>query len=71
MSILRWNFGLTGVGQVMFQESALSGALFLAGVVSTAGIFGFWALGGSLCGILTANVKEPTSHRPRNEYVHL
>ncbi|MGH7601533.1 MAG: urea transporter [bacterium] len=40
--------GLTGLGQVMFQENALSGAFFLVGILACSKLRGLWALAGSL-----------------------
>lgn len=43
-----------GIGQVMFQDNALSGLLMLIGVGMGHGPLALWALGGNLVGTLTA-----------------
>lgn len=45
---------LAGIGQVFFQGSALSGALFAAGLLVASGRAAAAALGGSLAGLLVA-----------------
>ncbi|MBW7930612.1 MAG: urea transporter [Gammaproteobacteria bacterium] len=45
---------LRGLGQVMFQDSALAGLIFLAGLAVHSWRAAAWALAGSLCGLLCA-----------------
>lgn len=45
---------LRGLGQVMFQDSALTGLIFLAGLAVHSWRAAAWALAGSLCGLLCA-----------------
>lgn len=47
---------LRGVGQVMFQESALSGALFLAGIFWSSARFGVAALVGTIASTVAARL---------------
>ena len=42
----------TGIGQIMFQESMLSGAVFLAGIMWSARRSGAWACAGAAAGTL-------------------
>jgi urea transporter len=45
---------LDGVGQVMFQDNVFTGLLFALGILYNSRPHGFWALGGSIVGGLTA-----------------
>jgi urea transporter len=47
---------LKGVGQVFFQESAVSGALFVAGLLVAAPLMALGAVAGSAIGLLTAGL---------------
>ncbi len=47
---------LRGVGQVMFQENAYTGALFLVGIFYNSALFGLAALAGTIASTLTALV---------------
>lgn len=47
---------LKGVGQVFFQESAVSGALFLAGLLVASPLMALGAVAGSAIGLLTASL---------------
>lgn len=47
---------LRGIGQVIFQNNALSGAVMLAGVFCSSCAAGFMALGGAMVGTMTASL---------------
>lgn len=48
--------GFKGLGQVMLQESALSGVFFLVGILACSRARGLWAIAGSLVGGIVALV---------------
>ena len=46
--------GLTGLGQIMFQQNALTGAFFLAGIAVASPLMALGAAAGDLIGTATA-----------------
>ncbi len=72
MVLFPWDNGhtlvsLIGVGQVMFQESALSGLLFVLGVAACAKERAAWALVGSLIGTAIALAGQQFWSLPSDE----
>lgn len=62
----RWLVVLTGLGQIMFQGSALTGTFFLTGIVIVSPLMAAGALAGSLIGTITAYILNYEHKEIRN-----
>ncbi|NCA77090.1 MAG: hypothetical protein EOM90_12225 [Alphaproteobacteria bacterium] len=57
---------LRGVGQVMFQNNALTGILFLAGIFYNSWLMGLGAIAGNIASTITAKVLKYSDEDIKN-----
>lgn len=59
---------LRGVGQVFFQENALTGLLFVIGIAVSSPLMAIGAIIGSTVGTFTAKASNSTTPKSRQEF---